>query len=189
MVWHKSVTYLPLSLLGQIIHLREEMITWRPKVEKAVQRAPISPTSFMDFIWFVFWSQLVGRLTGNHNDQSWSSFQNSGRLGRSDDRESGTLELGELLAITMNLTEWQVLWKSWAAPPVRMRMFGSVASPEWHHQSGEKRERETERERLKLFCSTSLTYSYGFWTVRVEAVEKKSWLQCLYPSRQCQSQG
>ena len=45
MVQHKSVIYLPLSLHGQIIHLREEMITPRPKVEKAAQRAPLSPTT------------------------------------------------------------------------------------------------------------------------------------------------
>ena len=44
MVQHKSVIYLPLSLNGQIIHSREEMITLWPKVEKAVQRAPLSPT-------------------------------------------------------------------------------------------------------------------------------------------------
>ena len=44
MVSHKSVIYLPLSLHGQIIHLREEMITQWPKVEKAVQCGPLSPT-------------------------------------------------------------------------------------------------------------------------------------------------
>ena len=44
MVQHISAIYLPLSLHGQIIHLREEMITQWPKVEKAVQRAPLSPT-------------------------------------------------------------------------------------------------------------------------------------------------
>ena len=45
MVQHKSVIFLPMSLHGQIIHLREEMITPWPKVEKVVQRAPLSPTS------------------------------------------------------------------------------------------------------------------------------------------------
>ena len=44
MVQHKRVIYLPLSLHGHIIHLRLEMITPWPKVEKAAQHAPLSPT-------------------------------------------------------------------------------------------------------------------------------------------------
>ena len=46
MVQHKSVLYLPLSLHGQIIHFREEMISPWPKVEKEAQRALLSPTSY-----------------------------------------------------------------------------------------------------------------------------------------------
>ena len=44
MVERKSVIYLPLSLQEHVIHLLEEITTQWPKVEKAVQCAPLSPT-------------------------------------------------------------------------------------------------------------------------------------------------
>ena len=61
MVWHKSVIYLPLSLHEQVVHLCEEVITIWPKVEKAVQHAPLSPT-FSNVIYHFGFALVVHHI-------------------------------------------------------------------------------------------------------------------------------
>ena len=60
----------------------------------------------------IFPSLLAGRLTDDHSELNWSSFQNSGRLGRSDDRESGTLSC-PLLAPPLGYATGQPMFTHW----------------------------------------------------------------------------
>ena len=57
-----------MSLHRQIIHLHEEMVAWWPKVEKAVQRAPLSPTyrGSLIYLWDLHW-KLKSELRNEHS--------------------------------------------------------------------------------------------------------------------------